>query len=53
MDPGNCGVVWSERSTSRGPEENAGDGGLSDVSTKTGQSNDHIPHHSQIGVRVY
>ena len=51
---GNCGVVWSERSTSRGTAEDAGDGGSNNVSTKTGgQSNHHRPHHSQIGVRVY
>jgi hypothetical protein len=34
MATANCGVVWSECSTSRGPEEDAGDGGWSDVSRK-------------------
>ena len=33
----NCGVVWSERSTSRGPVEDTGDGGSSSVSTRAGQ----------------
>ena len=51
---GNCGVVWNERSTSRGPVEDARNGSLNDVSTKAGgQSNHHGPHHNQIGVRMY
>ena len=50
---GNCGVVWSERSTSRDLAEDAGDGGSSDVSTKAGgQSNHHRPLHNQIRVWV-
>jgi len=55
--PANCGMAWSGRGdvtvTSRGPAEDAGDGGLSNVSTKASQSNCHRPHCSQTAVRVW